>query len=518
MNPHPSNTAPRSAPFGGFPTSSFFYSNLRIQEALTTIRYCIEARRGLVVLSGDAGIGKSTLLQKVSAEFAPNVVCIMASDPRLNFTDILRLILRNLNAASADEDEAATLRSCKFHLRARMQRRQIVALIFDNAQHLADSTLRQLAENFLAAGPADRDGYLLQMVLAGRPQLKEQLPQAARLPVQLNLPIMCELHPLVDIEIASYIEQKLRASALPMELFEPRAVEQIARYSHGNPRWINAICDRALQVCGGSDGGTVTIELIEGVAKDLDLRLAELGGRSARETFADPAETFDLPQFQLGEKDTTEVVGETFLQYNHAYDRNEWLRPRQRKTGLLRTLVILILVVGAGAWVQTGPGSNPLANWREQLLGILQARHQSGAEIKTAAIAQPVPNLGAASAEPNPAVAQSETIVEPPRAATAETFPASKAAPPPKSAAKPTQARRLANQDDLPQRRDDLEADVIQAIANRAIMGVAVSVVHGTAFLDGHVATERQRRAAERAARSVNGIERVRNRITVNFS
>jgi osmotically-inducible protein OsmY len=63
----------------------------------------------------------------------------------------------------------------------------------------------------------------------------------------------------------------------------------------------------------------------------------------------------------------------------------------------------------------------------------------------------------------------------------------------------------------------DLQSEVAKAIASRAIMGVEVSVVRGTAILDGHVATERQRRAAERAARSVVGVERVRNRIAITF-
>jgi osmotically-inducible protein OsmY len=62
-----------------------------------------------------------------------------------------------------------------------------------------------------------------------------------------------------------------------------------------------------------------------------------------------------------------------------------------------------------------------------------------------------------------------------------------------------------------------LQTQIARAIENRAIMGVEVSVVRGTAYLDGHVATERQRRAAERAARSVVGVERVQNRIAITF-
>jgi osmotically-inducible protein OsmY len=67
------------------------------------------------------------------------------------------------------------------------------------------------------------------------------------------------------------------------------------------------------------------------------------------------------------------------------------------------------------------------------------------------------------------------------------------------------------------QQNQDLQIQITKAIENRAIMGIEVSVVQGTAYLDGQVATERQRTAAERAARSVAGVERVRNRIAITF-
>ena len=532
MNPSPFNLAPRPAPLGGFPASGFFYSNLRIQEALTTIRYGIEVRKGLVVLSGEAGIGKSTLLHKISAELGANILCIMASDPRLNFTDILRLILRSLDTQNGSEDEVDALRRCKFHLRARLQNGQIIALIFDNAQHLADSTLRQLTQNFLDIGPTGQGVPLLQIVLAGRPQLKDKLFHAARLPAQKQ-PILCELHPLGDVEIASYIEQALRSSDLPVQVFEPAALERIALYSRGNLRRINALCDRALQISDDGSSGAVTLELIEGVAKDLDFHVAELGGsRSSCESLGAAAEKYDPSQFQIGEIDTTAVVGETFLQYNRAYDRDRWLSSRGHGAGWVRALVVVVFVVGTGAWLRTDSARNLILGGREALSAILQTRQQSAAE-STAVSAKPLPALGSAAMEPNradaaataenqegdaPPTAQTDTNAEPPPSAAAETFAAGEADPPPKPAAKSTQAyHQAARHSGAPQRHENLQAQVMQAIENRAIIGVAVSVVQGTAFLDGQVATERQRRAAERAARSVTGVERVRNRIAINL-
>lgn len=79
------------------------------------------------------------------------------------------------------------------------------------------------------------------------------------------------------------------------------------------------------------------------------------------------------------------------------------------------------------------------------------------------------------------------------------------------------QERRPSTKLNSGQHHETLQTQITKAIENRAIMGIEVSVVQGTAYLDGHVATERQRRAAERAARSVAGVERVRNRIAITF-
>jgi type II secretory pathway predicted ATPase ExeA len=126
-------------------------------------------------------------------------------------------------------------------LRGRTQRRQIVALLFDNARDYADSTVKRVIESFLTADLSLRDGNLLQVVLAGRPQIKAQLARIARLPTQLEAALICELHALTAGDVIDYVQHGLRASGLPDNSFEARAVERIARLSNGVPRTSNAI-------------------------------------------------------------------------------------------------------------------------------------------------------------------------------------------------------------------------------------------------------------------------------------
>jgi general secretion pathway protein A len=212
------NTLQKSS--SAFADAGFFYRNLHIQEVLSTIRYGIEARKGLIILTGEAGTGKTILLQKVASELPANVTCILEPDPRLGFAEVLRLILRNLNCEISDQDEPAMLRTCKLQLRSRAERCQIVSLILDNAHHLPDPTLRYITQNFTGGSAEDPNGTLLQLVLSGRPGLTTKLSQAALVPLRRRRPIICQLHPLSNREIAAFIQQGLGSNNHPAELFD----------------------------------------------------------------------------------------------------------------------------------------------------------------------------------------------------------------------------------------------------------------------------------------------------------
>ena len=231
-----------------FSASASCYTNLQIQEALTTIRYGIEARKGLVIITGEAGVGKTTLLHKVSKELADNVLCIVASDPQVSFADVLGLILRNIEPETPGDDELAMVRTCKLRLRSRLEQCRIVSFLIDDAHRLPDQTLRRLTQNFLAGSVEDPDGTLLQLVLAGPPELRTKIAQVALSPFNRKQPIMCELQPLNSRETGSYIEHMLRTRNRRLELFDERAIKRVALYTRGNPRAVNSVCDRALQL------------------------------------------------------------------------------------------------------------------------------------------------------------------------------------------------------------------------------------------------------------------------------
>ena len=517
-----------------------FYSNLHYQEVLTTLRYGIIARKGLVLLIGAAGTGKTTLLRQLTRELDSNVTCIFESDPDVNFTDLLRLVLGNLEVVGNTRNELSMMQRCKTILRSELERGHIVSLVIDNAQRLRDETLEYLLHNFFAAVTAVRDENLLQIVLAGRPELKERLEQPRLRSLKPRSDLLCQLQPLRDNEITAYIANRLRAAQLPAHVFDHVAIDRIAGYTGGNPQLVNVLCDRTLQITEGSPVSKVSPETIARAARDLGLSEPRFPARETAEpNFEMPNERDEPFRFQSADGDTTEVVGQTFLNYTFE-DRRPWLWPADRNRKVVRVLLFLILLGGSAAWLQSEVGKNQLALWVGKQNGpvgapdapLIEKQNPLPAPAPSSENPLPQPNIGDSSETSLPAA---EKPVEPLSSALTEKAPVltekaaekSPAEKPPTSDPKPApkkapmsagNSRQAPVAENADAQRKLLEAQVYKAIENRAIMGVDVSVINGTAYLEGRVATERQRDAAERAARSVAGVQRVRNRIAVPVS
>jgi type II secretory pathway predicted ATPase ExeA len=498
-----------------------FHSNPHYQEVLAKLRYGIIARKGLILLIGDAGVGKTTMLDQLTRELDTNVTCFFESDPEVNFTNLLRFILGNLESAGNSDNGLSMMQRCKVILRSQLERGRIVSLMIDNAERLHDESLEYLLHNFYNAAPAEGDENLLQIVLAGRPELMEK-PRLRSL--KSGSEIVCQLQPLGDKDIATYLKTRLRAARLAEETFDSGAIDRIAAYTRGNPHLINAISNRALQV---SKQSNVTAEMVVRAADGLNL---SEGPRLPAETTKPNPETPNENEkpFRVVDADTAEVVGQTFLDYT--FGGQNAAAGRGRKA--VHLFLILLLLGGTAAWLQTESAKSELSSRFGKLSEMVGLRQKVESNTGAPVMArQAVPPTQAPEAEFSAPPISASAIGSPPlpqaekpvkisspaqtKKGTEKTFPANdpkparKAPPPTRNEPQAPVAQDAAAQRKL------LEAKVYKAIGNRAIRGVDVAVINGTAFLKGRVATEQQKDAAERAARSVAGVERVDNRIAV---
>lgn len=534
MNTDPSRSPPMASDKSA--ARDFFYTNLRIQEALTTIRFGIEARKGLIVVTGDSGIGKTTLLHKVAVDLPANVTCIIGSESRISFADVLRLILRNLDSDATDESESALTRHCKLQLRSRLERCEIVTLFVDDAHHLPDRTLRHIMENFLGGSAENPDGALLQLVLAGRPELKTKLLEAALIPLRRRKPILCELGALTSIEVGSYIEQSSIANDRQADRFDARAVKRIALYSKGNPLAVNLLCARALQLAGPK--GAITAELIEGAAGSIDLKQYETVKEKKQETFVVIPDNSDDSDYAAGWNvapgDFAPDKGPVFPSFPEKEQRRGGSPRSERRTFWVQGVLALIILVSVAGVIRTEAARSMLGQWSQSLKRIALTPQRSRPEV--AGVATEPPKADSKKIEPPkppPVASDPKQSAAIPGQESSARIPSPTDPPRPDGGANDTRrdlddsapvvapqgtrARPAPLQEAPIPQSADLQTRVAKAIENRAIMGVQVSVVRGTAYLDGHVASERQRRAAERAARSVAGVERVQNRIAITF-
>jgi len=258
------------SPFNVTPDPGVFFINPCYQEAFATLQYGILARKGFVVVTGEPGTGKTTLLRRLICSLDANVQIAYVFNTQLGFTDILRLTLTDLGIPNSSRDRLTLVSDFNDYLIKQARRGVIVSLLVDEAQNLAGEALEGL--RLLSNLETDKI-KLIQIILMGQPELDRKLNQPELVQLRQRVVHRCRLRPLKLDEVGSYIEMRLKAvSGGRKDLFPTDTIERIAAYSKGIPRLINIICDNALLIAYATSRTVIGAEVIEEVADELQLR------------------------------------------------------------------------------------------------------------------------------------------------------------------------------------------------------------------------------------------------------
>ena len=256
-------------PFNVTPNPRFSYDNPVYREAFATLRYGIEARKGFILVTGEVGTGKTTLLKAVMRSVESTVHTALVFNPKLNFNQLLRSILTDLGITESSQNRFTLMARLNDYLIEQFKKDHIVAILIDEAQDLSDELLEEIR---LLSNLETDSNRLIQIVLMGQPELEQRLDQPQLRQLKQRITLCCRLTPLPSDEVGSYINCRLKTAGYEgKELFEPKAVEKIGVNSQGIPRLINVICDNALLIAYASSKRKVSAEIIEEVARDLRL-------------------------------------------------------------------------------------------------------------------------------------------------------------------------------------------------------------------------------------------------------
>jgi general secretion pathway protein A len=261
----------RERPFDLAPNPKFLYLARRHREALSNLRYGLTTPRGFTLLLGDAGTGKTTLVRTVLAELKPDQVeCVLLSNPTLTRAEFLEFLTEGFKLSpEAAHSKVKLLEELRQHLQARHAAGQLTALVLDEAQSLPYELLEEVR---LLSNIEESSTKLLNVVLAGQPELADRLNESELRQLKQRISLRCELGPLDLPDTAAYIAGRLRiAGGNPIEILSREAVTAIHEASQGVPRTINVVCDNVLIGGFAAQVRPVPRTIVLEVMKDFDL-------------------------------------------------------------------------------------------------------------------------------------------------------------------------------------------------------------------------------------------------------
>src|SRR5262245_7598753 len=233
-------------PFSATPDPKFLHLTRAHRDALAQLTYGVQNDVGFVLLTGEVGTGKTTLLRTLLGRLDGATAAAFVFNSTLSFDGLLEYILVDFGITNGADSPAKRLVALNTFLIERHRTGQRTVLILDEAQNLTLETLEQirLLSNFETA-----TAKLLQIVLVGQPELgaKLELPEMRQL--QQRIALRFSIGALSPEETREYIHTRLRvAGARDLGLFTSGAIDQIAKHSGGIPRLVNILCDHCLVI------------------------------------------------------------------------------------------------------------------------------------------------------------------------------------------------------------------------------------------------------------------------------
>jgi general secretion pathway protein A len=257
-------------PFNVNPDPRYLFFTEHTEEALASLTYGIEHRRGFILLTGEVGTGKTTLVNKLLGWLhRQGVSTAFVFNPRMRTAEFFDFMMADFGIACDTRNKSQVLMRLNHWLLEKYRQGETAVLVVDEAQDLSS---RMLEEIRLLTNLETSTEKLLQIVLSGQPELEERLRQPDLRQLRQRITLRSKTYPLTAAEAAGYIARRLSiAGGDGRVIFTPEAVEAVHRYSRGIPRVINLLCEHALISAFADQVSPVPAATVEGVAREFEL-------------------------------------------------------------------------------------------------------------------------------------------------------------------------------------------------------------------------------------------------------
>jgi len=256
-------------PFSLTPDPRFLVASPSYNELLASLFYGIQMAKGLIVLTGEVGTGKTTALRWIIKRLDASVLAAYIVNPHLSIEEFYHHLAESLNISDWS-NKSSLLLQLRMLCDDRHRRGLRTILIVDEAHELSDEVLEEI--RLLMNFESDSAKHL-QIILTGQPELLDKLRQRNLRQLKQRVALNCKMATLSSAaEVDRYIEVRLKIAGLAQQnIFSRAAIDFIFQCSEGIPRQINNICDNAMIAAYSSNEHSIGRSVIEEIARDLDL-------------------------------------------------------------------------------------------------------------------------------------------------------------------------------------------------------------------------------------------------------
>lgn len=255
-------------PFDLLPDPEFLYMSSSHKKALSYLDYGIRERVGFILLTGEVGSGKTTIIRDLIRKNLTNVILSKIFNTRVDSEQLIAMINDDFGLSVQNKDKISLLRDLNAFLIEQFLKGNKPVLIIDEAQNLDHDLLEEIR---MLSNLETDNAKLLQIILVGQPELRKTLASATLVQLRQRISINCHIQPLSQQEIELYILHRMeKAGDRDAANFSQETINIIFTYSRGIPRLINIICDFILLAAFAEETRVIDAALVQDIIGDLD--------------------------------------------------------------------------------------------------------------------------------------------------------------------------------------------------------------------------------------------------------